>query len=71
MTQTAQKQSPLVKYRKANYLTQEKFADLIGINQGAYCKIETGKKVPSFNLAKKISQTTGIPIGELFERYKI
>ena len=66
-----QVQNLLVAYRKEQSLTQERFAELLEIKQGTYCAIETYKKDPSFKLAKKIAQTTGIPIGDLFEQYKV
>ncbi|MFS0878090.1 helix-turn-helix transcriptional regulator [Solibacillus isronensis] len=66
-----QTQELLVAYRKKNELTQEAFAKMLNIHQGTYSAIELGKKNPSFDLAKRISQLTDIPIGDLFERYKI
>ena len=71
MTQVTQQQSLLKQYRKENQLVQEQMAETIGVTQGTYSRIENGIDVPSFDLAKRISQVTGIPIGQLWERYKL
>lgn len=71
MTQVTQQQSLLKQYRKENQLVQEQMAEIIGVTQGTYSRIENGIDIPSFDLAKRISQITGIPIGELWERYKL
>jgi len=71
MTQVTQQLSLLKQYRKENQLVQEEMAAIIGVTQGTYSRIENGIDVPSFDLAKRISQITGIPIGELWERYKL
>ena len=46
-------------------------AELLGIKQGTYSRIENGFHTPSFDLAKHISQVTGIPVSELWERYTL
>lgn len=71
MTQVTQQQSLLKQYRKENELVQERMAEIIGVTQGTYSRIENNIDVPSFDLAKRISQITGIPIGELWERYRL
>lgn len=71
MTQVTQQQSLLKQYRKENQLVQERMAEIIGVTQGTYSRIENGIDIPSFDLAKRISQITGIQIGELWERYKL
>lgn len=71
MTQVTQQQSLLKQYRKENELVQERMAEILGVTQGTYSRIENNIDVPSFDLAKRISQITGIPIGELWERYKL
>lgn len=71
MTQVTDQQSLLKQYRKENELVQERMAEILGVTQGTYSRIENNIDVPSFDLAKRISQITGIPIGELWERYKL
>lgn len=71
MTQVTQQESLLKQYRKENELVQERMAEILGVTQGTYSRIENNIDVPSFDLAKRISQITGIPIGELWERYKL
>ncbi|MFY0744813.1 helix-turn-helix transcriptional regulator [Solibacillus silvestris] len=71
MTQVTQQLSLLKQYRKENHLVQERMAEIIGVTQGTYSRIENGIDIPSFDLAKRISQITGIQIGELWERYKL
>ena len=71
MTQVTQQQSLLKQYRKENQLVQERMAEIIGVTQGTYSRIENGIDIPSFDLAKRISQITGISIGQLWERYKL
>lgn len=71
MTQVTQQQSLLKQYRKENQLVQERMAEIIDVTQGTYSRIENGIDIPSFDLAKRISQITGISIGQLWERYKL
>ena len=71
MIQISQEQSLLKQYSKENQLVQESMAEIIGITQGTYSRIENGIDIPSFDLAKRISQITGIPMSELWERYKL
>lgn len=71
MTQVTQRQSLLKQYRKENQLVQEEMAEIIGITQGTYSRIENGIDIPSFDLAKRISQITAISIGDLWGRYKL
>ena len=71
MTQVTQQQSLLKQYRKENQLVQERMAEIIGVTQGTYSRIENGIDIPSFDLAKRISQITGISIDQLWERYKL
>ena len=71
MTQVTQQQNLLKQYRKENQLVQERMAEIIGVTQGTYSRIENGIDIPSFDLAKRISQITGISMGQLWERYKL
>jgi len=71
MTQTTTQHSLLKQYRKENGIVQERMAELLGIKQGTYSRIENGFHIPSFDLAKHISQVTGIPVSELWERYTL
>jgi len=43
--------------RKRLGLSQKELAEIVGISQSAIAKIETGKMVPNYNLARKIFET--------------
>lgn len=45
----------LISYREAKVLTQEQVAELCGIKRPYYTMIETAKRRPSVDVAKKIA----------------
>ncbi len=53
-------------YRKQKSYTQDKLAEMIGIDTVSLSKIETGKNYPSPDTLKKIADVLGINIYELF-----
>ena len=53
-------------YRKQKSYTQDKLAEMIGIDTVSLSKIETGKNYPSPDTLKKIADALGINIYELF-----
>lgn len=53
--------------RKSKKYTQDKFAELIGIDAKHLSRIECAKTQPSLNLLKKISSVLEIEIIELFK----
>ena len=53
--------------RKQAGLTQEKLAELIGIETGSLSGIESGRNFPSMITIEKISQILGIEMKMLFE----
>ena len=54
------------KYRKLNRITQEKLAELIGVEINSISSIETGKYFPSPDNLVKIAKALNIEISELF-----
>lgn len=54
------------KYRKLNRITQEKLAELIGVEINSISSIETGKYFPSPDNLVKIASALNIEISELF-----
>lgn len=48
--------------RKKKNLSQDKFSELVGIDQSYLSLIENGKKKPSMKLLEKISQETKTPL---------
>lgn len=49
----------LISYREAKVLTQEQVAELCGIKRPYYTMIETAKRRPSVDVAKKIAGVLG------------
>lgn len=58
---------PLAKYRRDNGLTQEALADKLGVWPLTVWRWENGKRIPRPKDAKRISDETGISVGELIE----
>lgn len=54
-------------FRKQNGLTQEKLAELIGIETGSLSAIESGRHFPSLLTLEKIAETLHIKLKALFE----
>ena len=55
------------KYRKANNLTQEKLAELIGVEVISISYIETGRCFPSPDNLEKVSDTLHTSLSDLFD----
>lgn len=55
------------KYRKANNLTQEKLAELVGVEVISISYIETGRCFPSPDNLEKISNILHISLSDLFD----
>ena len=51
----------------AGEMTQAKLADLTGVSRQTILAVEAGKYTPSLELAFKIANAFGVPIGEVFE----
>lgn len=54
------------KYRKLNKITQEKLAELIGVEINSISSIETGKYFPSPDNLVKIATALDIKLSDLF-----
>lgn len=54
------------RYRKLNRITQEKLAELIGVEINSISSIETGKYFPSPDNLVKIAQALNVEISTLF-----
>lgn len=52
--------------RKKNKMTQEEFAEKIGVTGKAVSKWETGRGLPDITLIEPIAKTLGLSVGELF-----
>ncbi len=57
----------LKKIREKNGLTQEQFADKIGIKRTTYISYETSKTSPGFDLIEKIAEVFGVSLLEFSE----
>ena len=55
------------KYREQNGMTQEAFAKLLGVTQGAVSQWESGERKPDIIMVKRISQILGCTTDELLE----
>ena len=51
----------------ANEITQQELAEKAGISRQTVIAIEAGKYTPTLELAFKIADAFGVPIGEVFE----
>lgn len=52
--------------RKAQGLTQQQFAVLLGVSRQTIISLESGKYNPSILLAHRIAQTFGVRIEDIF-----
>lgn len=55
----------LKNYRKAAQLTQQKVADIIGVQRSAYAYYEIGKSTPKLPILKKLAKLYNISVDEL------
>ncbi len=53
-------------YRKKEKMSQEKLADILGVSRQTVFSLETGKSIPSLDLAYKIAHLFDTAIDELF-----
>ena len=51
--------------RKENGLTQEQFAEKLGVSQKSISRWETGKTMPDYSLLPSICEVLGVNIAEL------
>lgn len=61
----------LKKIREKNGLTQEQFADKIGVKRTTYISYENSKTSPGFELIEKIAQIFDIPLLAFSEEDKV
>lgn len=61
----------LISIRKKTKYTQVDIARLAGITDGYYSMIETGKRIPSVKVAKKIATILNIPWEDIFNNINI
>ena len=54
--------------REAKGLTQEQFAKLVGVTQGAVAQWENGLTHPSFDKLMKIADVLEVPLDELVRK---
>src|SRR6266567_1638098 len=53
--------------RKTKGLTQEKFAELIGVEQKHVSRLELGKSFPPLDRLETISQVLDVPLKDIFD----
>lgn len=53
--------------RKAQKLSQEKLAEMVGVDYRYISVLELGKKAPSLEMIEKIATALGVEIRELFD----
>ncbi|HIS35869.1 TPA: helix-turn-helix transcriptional regulator [Candidatus Scatousia excrementigallinarum] len=54
-------------FRKQQKLTQEKLAEIIGVDNGYISKLEVGQNFPSISTLEKIATALNIELYELFQ----
>lgn len=52
--------------RQARGVTQQRLAELVGMDTGHLSRIERGKAVPSINVVKRIADALCLPIAQIF-----
>lgn len=63
MTQRSTRAYPNLKtWRAAKHLSTYKAADLLGISQSTYSRLERGKQAVRGPLAKRITERAGVPL---------
>ena len=55
----------LQKYREEKGISQLKLAKLTGVSQGTISLIESGKRVPTVFIAKKLAVVLGVTVDEM------
>ncbi len=58
----------LQKIRELNGLTQEQFADKIGVKRTTYISYETSRTTPDFETVEKISKVFNVSVLNFFEK---
>jgi len=56
-------------YRMMKNLSQERLAQLVGLNKMAISNYETGKRTPDYTTIRKLSNALGISIGSLMSQH--
>lgn len=59
--------SELAEYRDKMDLTQEQLAEMVGISQSHYAKLENGQRLPSLKVLHALSQVFGVKMGDIIE----
>lgn len=62
--------SELAEYRDKMDLTQEQLAEMVGISQSHYAKLENGQRLPSLKVLYALSQVFGVKMGDIIEPNK-
>lgn len=62
--------SQLAEYRDKMDLTQEQLAEIVGISQSHYAKLENGQRLPSLKVLQSLSQVFGVKMGDIIEPNK-
>lgn len=59
----------LVEFRASKALTQQQFADSIGVKQQTIAKYESCKSKPSFDVINRICSTYGVTIQDVWDMF--
>ena len=54
-------------FRKQRKITQEKLAEIIGVDNGYISKLEVGQNFPSISTLERIADAIGVELYELFQ----
>ena len=57
----------VTEFRKQRKITQEKLAEIIGVDNGYISKLEVGQNFPSINTLERIADALGVELYELFQ----
>ncbi len=54
-------------FRKQHKITQEKLAEIVGVDNGYISKLEVGQNFPSISTLEKIAQALDVELYEFFQ----
>ena len=54
-------------FRKQRKITQEKLAEIVGVDNGYISKLEVGQNFPSISTLEKIAQALDVELYEFFQ----
>lgn len=65
------KMTQLKATRRGKGIMSKQIAAALAITEQYYCEIENERRLPSFKLARRISELLNVPLGQLFPAYNV